>query len=250
MEKKLIYGPLDYVGHEYDTYLFVAPVKFQNSIQGEFFVGAYVIRDVNTTRYKMHEVLTINKEDISPLKKETISKETAAPSDISSEKRILQPANTVNTETPEQLQISDDYMEAVESGNVEEENRLVNEYAKTKGYTIRAFHSTARGDRVGNVFRADRATSGPCLFFTPPLFRHNSTINSQIFAYFCKAKENKKIRKPFENKGFPNGAPAGTRFSAEKPRRLQHAAGMLLRAAFRVPFSEKTKKISSPERAN
>lgn len=59
-----------------------------------------------------------------------------------------------------------EYSAAVESGNMQEAQRLVDEVAKENGYTIKAFHGTSRGDRVGNVFLPERATSGPMAFFT------------------------------------------------------------------------------------
>lgn len=59
-----------------------------------------------------------------------------------------------------------EYSAAVESGNMQEAQRLVDEAAKGNGYTIKAFHGTSRGDRVGNVFLPERATSGPMAFFT------------------------------------------------------------------------------------
>ena len=43
---------------------------------------------------------------------------------------------------------------------------LVERAAYDAGYRIRAYHGTARGDRVGNVFLPERATSGPMAFFT------------------------------------------------------------------------------------
>lgn len=59
-----------------------------------------------------------------------------------------------------------EYFAAVEGGNMKEAQRLVDEAAKENGYTIKAFHGTSRGDRVGNVFLPERATSGPMAFFT------------------------------------------------------------------------------------
>lgn len=59
-----------------------------------------------------------------------------------------------------------EYSAAVESGNMQEAQRLVDEAANENGYTIKAFHGTSRGDRVGNVFLPERATSGPMAFFT------------------------------------------------------------------------------------
>ena len=59
-----------------------------------------------------------------------------------------------------------DYLKAVENGDMETAQRMVDEVAKTKGYNIRAYHGTRRGDRVGNVFLPERATSGPMAYFT------------------------------------------------------------------------------------
>ena len=43
---------------------------------------------------------------------------------------------------------------------------MVNAAAKAHGYSIRAYHGTPRADRVGTVFRPERATSGPMAYFT------------------------------------------------------------------------------------
>lgn len=61
---------------------------------------------------------------------------------------------------------NDDYMNAVNSGDMDKAQELVDRAAEQAGYTIHAYHGTARADRVGNVFRPDRATSGPMAFFT------------------------------------------------------------------------------------
>lgn len=57
-------------------------------------------------------------------------------------------------------------MSAAEQGDTATAQKLVDEAAKEAGYTIKAYHGTARADRVGTVFRPDRATSGPMAFFT------------------------------------------------------------------------------------
>lgn len=72
-------------------------------------------------------------------------------------------ARTLNKELPEKDAA---YMEAVEKGDMETAQKMVDESAKEAGYTIRAYHGTSRKDRVGNVFRPERATSGPMAFFT------------------------------------------------------------------------------------
>ena len=59
-----------------------------------------------------------------------------------------------------------EYLSAVERGDMVTAQRMVDEAAKKTGYIIKAYHGTARGDRVGNVFLPERATSGPMAFFT------------------------------------------------------------------------------------
>ncbi len=58
------------------------------------------------------------------------------------------------------------YMEAVERGDTETAQQMVLDVGKDAGFTVRAYHGTRRGDRVGNVFLPERATSGPMAFFT------------------------------------------------------------------------------------
>lgn len=64
------------------------------------------------------------------------------------------------------MRVDSDYMKAVESGDTETVQKLVDEAARAAGYNIKAYHGTARADRVGTVFRPERATSGPMAFFT------------------------------------------------------------------------------------
>ena len=59
-----------------------------------------------------------------------------------------------------------EFAEAEKAGDTEAARRLLDAAAKDSGYTVRAYHGTARADRVGNVFRPERATSGPMAFFT------------------------------------------------------------------------------------
>ena len=73
-----------------------------------------------------------------------------------------------------------DYMKAVESGDMETAQKMVDEVAKANGYSIKAYHGTSRSDRVGNVFLPERATSGPMAFFTD---------NKEIAEGYSKAKK-------------------------------------------------------------
>ena len=78
----------------------------------------------------------------------------------------------------------DSYMQAVSSGDTETAQRMVDEAAADAGYTIKAYHGTARGDRVGNVFLPERATSGPMAFFTD---------NPSIAENYAKSKQDTSI---------------------------------------------------------
>lgn len=66
----------------------------------------------------------------------------------------------------EQTETDAAYQQAIESGDMDTAQQLVDQAAREAGYTIHAYHGTGRGDRVGNVFRPERATSGPMAFFT------------------------------------------------------------------------------------
>jgi hypothetical protein len=76
------------------------------------------------------------------------------------------------------------YLKAVESGDMVTAQRMVDEAAKEAGHTVKAYHGTSRADRVGTVFRPDRATSGPMAFFTD-----NETIASN----YAKDKKDTSI---------------------------------------------------------
>lgn len=53
-------------------------------------------------------------------------------------------------------EIDDKYLEAVENNDLETAQKLVDEAAKENGYTIKAYHGTARADRVCFCFRNSR----------------------------------------------------------------------------------------------
>ena len=115
--------------------------------------------------------------DISPIKMVGRAVNTAA---IPTTDMVPQSDTAVNTHSMQNIKedasgkhslmdipaMDSEYSAAVESGNMQEAQRLVDEAAKENGYTIKAFHGTSRGDRVGNVFLPERATSGPMAFFT------------------------------------------------------------------------------------
>ena len=59
-----------------------------------------------------------------------------------------------------------EYEQAVKDGDEQKQQEMVLDAGRKAGYTIRAYHGTARGDRVGTVFLPERATSGPMAYFT------------------------------------------------------------------------------------
>lgn len=63
-------------------------------------------------------------------------------------------------------EVDANYLDAVNRGDTETAQQMVLDVGKDAGYTVRAYHGTRRGDRVGNVFLPERATSGPMAFFT------------------------------------------------------------------------------------
>ena len=66
-EGKIISYDPNFEGRDYASYLIAAPVTVNREI---CYVGAYVIKDINTQRYKLHEVLTIKKDGTESFKTE------------------------------------------------------------------------------------------------------------------------------------------------------------------------------------
>lgn len=77
-----------------------------------------------------------------------------------------------------------EYIEAVNRGDNVTAQKMIDEIAKENGYTVKAYHGTSRGDRVGNIFLPERATSGPMAFFTD---------NKKIAENYSKSKQDTSI---------------------------------------------------------
>lgn len=75
-----------------------------------------------------------------------------------------------------------EYMEAVNAGDTETAQRLVDEAAADAGYSVHAYHGTKRADRVGTRFIPERSTSGPMAFFTsdPDIRYSRRTSDSEM----------------------------------------------------------------------
>lgn len=79
-------------------------------------------------------------------------------------------------------QTDEEYNLAVRSGDMEKAQEMVETAAKKAGYTIHAYHGTARADRVGTEFREDRATSGTRASIDRYSYQGKSmTENSEIY---------------------------------------------------------------------
>ena len=79
-------------------------------------------------------------------------------------------------------QTDEEYNLAVRSGDMEKAQEMVETAAKKAGYTIHAYHGTARADRVGTEFREARATSGPMASIDRYSYQGKSmTENSEIY---------------------------------------------------------------------
>lgn len=79
-------------------------------------------------------------------------------------------------------QTDEEYNLAVRTGDTEKAQKMVETAAKKAGYTIHAYHGTARADRVGTEFREDRATSGPMASIDRYSYQGKSmTENSEIY---------------------------------------------------------------------
>lgn len=119
------------------------------------------------------------------VKKETTLNERGQSPNISDSFVNSISQNAENTTENVKFSISDDdYQSVVDSGDMELAQNMVDEAAKANGYTVKAYHGTGRADRVGNVFRPDRATSGPMAFFTD---------NREIASNYARDKKDTSI---------------------------------------------------------
>lgn len=100
------------------------------------------------------------------------------------------------------------YLAAVNRGDMETAQKMVEDAAFAAGYTVKAFHGTQRADRVGNVFRPDRATSGPMAFFTD---------NQEIAENYSKSKRDTSLAYDSEYDSYETQFRAKTKAGAKHP---------------------------------
>lgn len=119
----------------------------KESADGFNYIRQPVIASEDTSRSELNRP-TAQRADIAASAEENISQEKA------------------NSKSFSVAQLDEEYSKAVENGNVERQQALVDQAAEDAGYTIKAYHGTGRADRVGTVFLPERATSGPMAYFT------------------------------------------------------------------------------------
>ncbi|MGI5873141.1 MAG: hypothetical protein ACOX8R_00560 [Bacillota bacterium] len=167
---KIILEKSNHKGRDYGTVTFAAPVII-NGVRGNM---AVVVKRTGKNYYKMHRVISptgkvLDMENAEPTYGGGVTENgsLATPISSASDKSIAQMGEDGKGKRYAKGRSRDAaYMAAVEEGDMETAQRLVDEAARAAGYTVKAYHGTARGDRVGTVFLPERATSGPMAFFT------------------------------------------------------------------------------------
>lgn len=143
-------------GHEnhktrgHSTATFAGPVKI-NGIRGN---AAVVVDETGKNHYKAHRIVMPDGtafELVDTKKEATLSgltQESQGPANIASDNNNIPSSGTEYKRNS----ISDtDYMSAVESGDMETAQRMVDEVAAKAGYNIKVYHGTANGGRF-NIF--------------------------------------------------------------------------------------------------
>lgn len=155
---------------------FVAPVLIGTDTYRAL-ITAREKKNSNTLYVLTVEVLPMQKKarPLAAQQKTVVSQLRGVPSDISIPE-LVNGVKIFNYDTGKtdvysgndiQFSLGDTgYMDAVKRGDTDTAQKMVDEAAKAAGYTVKAYHGTARSDRVGNVFLPERATSGPMAFFT------------------------------------------------------------------------------------
>lgn len=144
-------------------------ISFEKTIKGKTTVLSYVSdKHMDLTVQTMYSGKEKSLPTIADAKSPALTPETN--SGTASKNSISNAIENVNNDNikyqSRNSDIDSEYLEAVENNDLETAQKLVDEAAKANGYTIKAYHGTARADRVGNVFLPERATSGPMAFFT------------------------------------------------------------------------------------
>lgn len=135
---KIIDAHENWKGRGYDTVVMAAPVDIANE---PYLVGAVVRLFDDSNSYYLHEVL-IEKRTASPVLFKTGADFTGPPSrgDHPSIISLLEQVRNVKQSNPADMDA--DYLRAVESGDMETAQRMVDEAAEEAGYKTIAYHGT------------------------------------------------------------------------------------------------------------
>ena len=163
---KIIDYQKNWKGRQYDTIVLAAPISINNE---RYYQGVIVIRDNSTQRFYLHEVLT-EKESNTSFKTGVGAKHT--PGDVSpSLISLLKKVRDVNNFDNDNISFSvnrsvedSDYLTAVNNGDMETAQRLVDEAAKAAEYTFKLFHQT---ENDFTVFDTNHKGAGTGDYETP-----------------------------------------------------------------------------------
>lgn len=148
--------------HGLERIVVAAPVEV-GKMPEKMYVGVMLQRDPQNQRLYLHDVVT-EKESVTGANGHLITTGPNASDGELYTTDILR--NALNVKKKFSLKTDSAYMAAAMRGDAKAAQEMLDEAAKAAGYTIKAYHGTARADRVGTVFLPERATSGPMAFFT------------------------------------------------------------------------------------
>lgn len=170
---EVINASRNYAGKRNDRICVAAPIKIGDDT---YYAGVIINRNIDEgmQNYYLHDVITIEKNSLS-LKDTEAQHESARMDETVSPYTILQQLNNINNLSEKDV-ISDEGRFSIpdtdsEGNSLTDAQReyfadvsplLKDDEGRLKIY----HHGTARGDRVGNVFDPERATSGPMAYFT------------------------------------------------------------------------------------
>ena len=156
----------DNVGwHSWHTGEVASKIRAEKGIERQVMLSRWIkpVRIVDNAEVAAHYAELLNGTDIA------VPDNVVPPQLLTELKKagvkILE-SGKVDTRRFSRAQLDNAYMAAVRSGDTAQQQELVYEAGRKAGWAIKAYHGTQRGDRVGNEFRPDRATSGPMAFFT------------------------------------------------------------------------------------
>ena len=195
----------------YNTAVIAAPITIANT---DYYMAAVVIEQAGSNDYYLHEVILKEKENVAAFKTGTVKNGT--PSAVTSSiYSILRDLQNSNTPTQKNQSRDSDYLSAVERGDMQTAQRMVDEAAKdwgavtdTNGKPIVFYHGTKTGGF--NEFRYDEnkqtgSDFGKAFYFTTDYekatgYAYDLEKDNRIKEYEAKRKRliNAYINSPTE----------------------------------------------------